>query len=241
MKIKYCTNYEEMSQLAFDSVVKDLKSHPELFLCSATGNSPEGIYTKLEEIYHEHPEYFNELSVIKLDEWVGLKHDNPNSCEFYLREKILQPLHISESRYISFKSDADHPQKESDRIQNLIDAKDPIDICILGLGKNGHIGFNEPSDKLALGCHVAKLSSSSKQHEMTSSLITKPSHGLTLGISDIFRSKKIILLITGSGKKKIIEQLLNKNINTHLPASLLWLHKNVVCYIDSESILPKTY
>lgn len=112
----------------------------------------------------------------------------------------------------------------------------PIDLCILGLGKNGHIAFNEPGDTLHPYCHVAQLSPESMQHTMAQTMQTQPTYGLTLGMADILSAKKIILLITGSNKKSAIEKLLQSNLTTHLPASLLWLHPDVDCLIDENSL-----
>lgn len=240
MKIQYCSNYEEMSQSACDSIIRDLKISPNQLLCLATGNSPTGTYNKMVNIRLEHPEYFKELNIVKLDEWGGLGDDDPESCETYIQNKILLPLHIPDNRYISFQSNAAVPEEECKRVQKEINAQGPIDICLLGLGKNGHIGFNEPADSLSIGCHVGQLSATSMQHQMTNAMKNKPSYGLTLGMSDILQSKKIILLVTGADKEKIIEQLLTAKITTQLPASFLWLHSNVECYIDSESLLQKT-
>jgi len=89
---------------------------------------------------------------------------------------------------------------------------------------------------LVAGCHIGQLAKTSMQHQMVNTVKIKPSYGLTLGMADILHSKKIILLITGPNKEPITEQLLNKSIATQLPASLLWLHDNVECYIDLESV-----
>lgn len=237
MKIQNCPDYEDMSQMAYGSIINDLKVNPKQLLCLATGNSPTGLYKHLVNEYSSHSEYFKSLSVIKLDEWGGLSNENPDSCEAYLRNNILGPLHISDRNYISFKSDAEFPEKECERVQNELNRRGPIDICILGLGKNGHIGFNEPQESLTMNCHVGQLSKTSMQHQMTSGMLHKPKYGLTLGMADILQSKKIILLITGAGKQSIINQLLTKKISTQLPASFLWLHYNVKCFIDSESLL----
>lgn len=225
-----------MSQLAYDSIISDLKIRSRQFICIATGNSPEGAYNKLANIYKKQPGYFKEVSIVKLDEWGGLSANDPNSCENYIRHRILQPLHISDDRFISFRSDTASPEKECERVQKEIDDNGPIDICILGLGKNGHIGFNEPSDSLSLNCHVAQLSNDSIQHQMTKAMYKKPGYGLTLGMANILQSKKIILLVKGPDKEKIIGKLLEEKITTHLPASFLWLHSNVECYIDIESL-----
>ena len=236
MNIQYFSNYENMSQMAFDSILSDLKFRSRQFMCVATGNSPRGTYNKLADIYNEQPNIFKEVSIVKLDEWGGIRPSDAQSCETFIRHKILEPLKISDDRFVSFKSNPTSPEKECKRVQKEIEEKGPIDICILGLGKNGHIGFNEPEDSLSPNCHVVQLSIDSLQHQMTNAMHEKPSYGLTLGMGDILQSKKIILLITGSNKEKIIDKLFEEKITTHLPASFLWMHPNVECYIDSESL-----
>ncbi len=237
MNIIYCDNYDHMSQLAHDSIVSDLKAKPKQLLCLATGNSPTGVYEKLSQLYKVQSKYFKDISILKLDEWGGINSNDPSSCETYVRHKILYPFNIPNERYISFKSNTEAPEKECERIQKEIDKKGPMNLCVLGIGVNGHIGFNEPAEFLSANCHIAQLQHSSMQHQMVNDVKVKPSYGLTLGMADILHSKKIILLITGANKENITEQLLTKKITTHLPASLLWLHSNVECYIDSASIL----
>jgi len=236
MNIIYCKNYDQMSQLAHDSIVNDLKNNTNKLLCLATGGSPTGLYKHLSATYKINPQYFKDINIIKLDEWGGIDFNDPSSCETYLHDKILEPLHISNNRFISFKSNSSNPEKECERIQKELDEKGPIDICVLGIGVNGHIGFNEPAEFLSAGCHVGQLTETSMQHQMVNTIKTKPSYGLTLGMADILQSKKIILLITGANKETITKQLLAKKITSQLPASFLWLHSNVECYIDLESV-----
>ncbi len=236
MKIQYCSNYEQMSQMAFDSILSDLKIRSRQLICVSTGYSPKGTYNKLAEAYKIKSDYFNEISIIKLDEWGGLCVDDVNSCEAYILLEILDPLHIPDERFISFNGKSKFPDRECKRVQKEIEEKGPIDLCILGLGRNGHLGFIEPSDSLSANCHLAKLSPDSLQHQMIDAVIDKPRFGLTLGMANIMQSKKIILLITGTNKEQIIENLLKRKITTNLPASFLWMHPNVECYIDSESL-----
>ena len=236
MKIQYCNDYNAMSQLSCDSIVSDLRKQPRQLICMSTGNSPTGTYERLAKVFNDHPAFFNELIIAKLDEWGGIDSNEPSSCESYIQEKILQPLAIPQNRYISFKSNTVSPQKECDRIQIEIQKKGPIDICILGLGQNGHIGFNEPANTLTAHCHLAELTADSLNHQMINALDKKPTYGLTLGMADILQSKKIILLLTGSKKKDVIKKLLSKQITTNLPASFLWLHNQVECYIDANSV-----
>lgn len=236
MKIQYCNDYNAMSQLSCDSIVSDLRKRPRQLICMSTGNSPTGTYEKLASVFNKYPAFFNELIITKLDEWGGIDSMEPSSCESYIQEKVLHPLAIPQNRYISFKSNPVSPQKECDRIQIEIQEKGPIDICILGLGQNGHIGFNEPANTLTAHCHVAELTADSLNHQMINTLNKKPAYGLTLGMADILQSKKIILLLTGAKKKEVINKLLSKQITTNLPASFLWLHNQVECYIDANSV-----
>ena len=231
MNIKYCTDYKQMSQFAADTVVEVLKTGPGKSLCAATGHSPKGTYRNLVNTFKKHPDFFKDLKIVKLDEWGGLPNSNPNSCDFYIRQELLGPLHISDLNYISFRGNAGLLQQECERVEQLLKDIGPIDIAVLGLGVNGHIGFNEPADILQPQCHIAKLSPESLNHQMMSSMSIKPNYGLTLGIENILQAKKIILLVTGVNKKNITEQLLTKVITPKLPASYLWQHDNVDCLI----------
>lgn len=236
MNIQHCTGYEEMSEKAGSSLLSDLKKKPNLLLCTATGNSPIGLYKNLEEANRKSSQIFKELQIIKLDEWGGIPSNDPNSCETFIQRKILSPLNISGDRYISFESDPPDPEKECIRIQEEILDKGPIDVCILGLGKNGHIGFNEPAQALEPYPHIAELSRESLQHNMTRSMNLRPTYGLTLGMANILQSKRIILLLTGSGKREVIEELMTEKVTPQLPASFLWLHPQVECYVDASCL-----
>lgn len=236
MNIISCSNYIEMSLRASSSVLAELKSNPGQLLCTATGSSPLGLYQNLSAAFKKEPEVFSALRILMLDEWLGLASDDLNSCNTFLQKQLIKPLAISETRYFTFKSDAPEPEKECERMDTIIRQEGPIDICILGLGKNGHLGFNEPAPELKSHCHVANLSDTSQEHSMISSMDTPPEFGLTLGMKDILGSKKIILLLTGASKRNVIEKFLSKNITTQLPASYLWGHPNVECYLDRSSM-----
>ena len=130
---------------------------------------------------------------------------NPDGPPGYVRvvstELFRRSLQIPEDRYIAFQSDPENPEAECERIQQILDQKGPIDICILGIGMNGHIALNEPAPSLHTNCHVAHLSQKSLQHPMIAGDTEKPGYGLTLGMANIFQSRLIILLINGIKKK----------------------------------------
>ncbi|NND16658.1 MAG: galactosamine-6-phosphate isomerase [Eudoraea sp.] len=235
MKIIDCSDYDEMSHLASNSVLAELKNNTDQLFCTATGSSPIGLYKNLALAYQDNAQYFQAVRILMLDEWHGLPAGDPASCDSYIKEHVLGPLSIPSERYFSFRNNAPEPEKECERMEAIISQQGPIDICILGIGMNGHLGFNEPSTELTPGCHVATLSADSKEHAMISGSASKPEFGLTLGIKAILDSKKIILLLTGPSKKEVIKDLLAKKISTQLPASLLWHHSNVECYVDQLS------
>jgi galactosamine-6-phosphate isomerase len=236
MKIEVCETYEELSHKAIELIVQEIERKENLLLCTATGGSPTMTYELLSQEYPKQPKLFSKLRIIKLDEWGGIPLDQPGTCESYLQKHILQPLQIPESRYIGFNSNPVNIEAECEMVQKKLNREGPIDLCILGLGMNGHLAFNEPADYLQPHCHIAELSEMSLQHTMASEMETKPSYGLTLGMADILLSKKIIILINGAPKREIVKKFLSKKISSLVPATFLWLHPNVICLIESEAI-----
>jgi galactosamine-6-phosphate isomerase len=235
MKIVIFDTYEELSQKAKEFIVQEIEQNEHLLLCTATGGSPTRTYELLGRESQVHPELFSKLRIVKLDEWGGIPMDHPTTCETYLQNSLIRPLQISGSRYIGFNSNPEDPKQECENIQEELYREGPIDLCILGLGMNGHLAFNEPADFLQPNCHIAKLSEMSLQHAMASEMLIKPTYGLTLGISDILHSKMIIILINGIQKKGIVKRFLSKKITSLVPASFLWLHPNVICLIEKEA------
>jgi galactosamine-6-phosphate isomerase len=183
----------------------------------------------------EDPHLFAHLRIIKLDEWGGLEPNDPATCESYLRRHLLKPLNVSADRYLAFPTNPQDPQAECKRLEALTCDAGPIDLCVLGLGLNGHLGFNEPSASLSPGPHVAKLTESSLAHPMLRDARRDVKYGLTLGMADILRSRRILLLVNGEHKRDALTRLRNPNVTTAFPASFLWLHANVTCICDAAA------
>ncbi|GGC21982.1 glucosamine-6-phosphate deaminase [Parapedobacter defluvii] len=236
MDVTYYDDYEAMSQQASALITAQLVQKPSSLLCAATGGSPSRTYALLHQEAGQRPGLFTQVKLIKLDEWGGLPPQHPATCESYLQAQLIRPLGISNDRYIAFQSDAVDPAKECVRIQRELSHSGPIDLCVLGLGVNGHIAFNEPSDGLQAACHVAELSSQSLQHAMVAGMSPKPAYGYTLGMADILQAKQVILLITGKNKENAARGLLSGKITSHLPASFLSLHPNACCLIDRQAV-----
>lgn len=236
MKILYCDDYESVSLQAASLVIAEITQKRSLLLCAATGNSPIGLYDRLVRKAATDRALFAELRIIKLDEWGGIPENAPGSAERYLRTRLLDPLGIAPERYISFASTPAEPADECERIRSELERHGPIDVCVLGLGVNGHIGFNEPGPFLMPQCHVARLSAETRRHAMVQSLDTQPLFGLTLGMQEILAARRIILLVAGAGKQQAVAGVLSGAVSTTLPASLLWLHGCVDCLIDRHAV-----
>jgi galactosamine-6-phosphate isomerase len=234
-QLRIAGNFEEMSRLAAGQIEEELRAKPGLLLCAATGSTPTRAYQILASKKKEQPALFRALRIVKLDEWGGLPMENAGTCETYLRTHLLVPLEVPPARYISFQN-GPAPESECARITACLEAEGPIDLCILGLGLNGHLGFNEPADTLQSGPHCAELSRSSLQHSMIRDEKIAVTFGLTLGMAHLLQSRKILLLVNGSHKAAAMRQLLSKVISTRFPASFLWLHPHVTCFCDRDAL-----
>jgi galactosamine-6-phosphate isomerase len=233
MKIAYCRSYEEISRKAKDIIVDTLQARRNLLFCAATGESPTLLYKLLAEEAAVQPQLFSQMRGIKLDEWGGIPMTHAGTCESYLQQHFICPLAISPERYIAFQSNSNDPEKECENIRQALLRQGAIDICLLGIGTNGHIALNEPAAFLQPYCHVTELSAQSLQHAMIAESDEKPRYGLTLGMSEILQSREIILLINGAKKQEITRAFLSAKICTDVPASFLWLHPNVTCLINN--------
>ena len=233
--VHHCRDYEEMSRRASAHVIAVATAKSDFLFCAPTGHSPAGLYQELIREGARQPALLRNFRVVKLDEWLGVPPGDPVSCEHYLQSRLVGPLAIAAERYLSFDSETKDPVRECARIGAELERQGPIDVCILGLGRNGHVGLNEPAPNLQPHCHVAKLSAETLGHAMMSDLKAKPAFGLTLGIGDILASRKIVLLVTGKGKERAIARFLEATITTDLPASFLWLHHDVEVFLDDSS------
>jgi len=238
MRIIHCEDYGRLSVEAGALVLGEIERRRDSLLCAATGRSPSGLYAELARKAETDPALFGHLRVVKLDEWGGVPPTDPGSCEHYLRTRLLDPLGVPSERYLAFSAMTPDPSAECERIRTELERRGPIDVCVLGLGVNGHIGFNEPGPSLVPHCHVAQLSESSRSHTMVRSLGSAPRFGLTLGVREILASRRIVLLVAGEGKRDVALRLLSGEVSTTLPASFLWLHGNVDCLIDRHLAPP---
>ena len=235
MKSQIFLNHEAMSQAATRWLTGHIRSHPASLLCLATGGTPARTYELLAGRGQARPGDFRRVRVLKLDEWGGLEAGDPATSEAHLQRQIVQPLRL-ERRYQGFRSRPKDPAAECARIGRWLQEHGPIDLCVLGLGINGHLAFNEPAQVLRPHAHVARLSSSSLGHAMVKESRRRPRFGLTLGMADLLHARRILLLVSGPTKRRALARLLKPEISPLFPASFLWLHPQVTLFCDRAAM-----
>jgi len=235
MKIKIADTNYELSQQAADEILEFTSSIKEPLICTASGDSPSGLYKELVHRVNEKESDISSWKFVGLDEWAGMNGDDQGSCRYHLNNQFYHPLKISEERICFFDGRAKNPEEECRKTENFIKKNGNIDIAIIGLGLNGHIGMNEPGTSPTLRSHVADIDPQTQQ--VGQKYFTKPqqlSQGLTLGLATIMEAKKIILIVTGSHKAAIVKEILEENA-PQLPASLLRNHPGLTIYLDKQA------
>jgi galactosamine-6-phosphate isomerase len=227
-------NYEELSRRLADILVATVINKKNAAIIIATGSSPLLAYRLFVKRVKEEKIDVSKVTFIKLDEWVGLSPECQATCEYFIRQELLKPLNIAESAYIGFDCEAKDLEKECIRIQEKLNELKGIDLAILGVGKNGHLGLNEPDDYLVMGPHLVTLDEKTKTHAMLTEADKKVDKGITLGIADLFAAEKIILLISGAEKEQAVREFYGEHISTRIPVTLLKLHKNLVCIVEKN-------
>jgi len=230
-----CDDAESLSRQASKRILAALAGKPDLLLCAAGGSTPLRTYQLLARHHERHPNAFRKMRVVKLDEWGGLTMGGLGTCEQQLQTHLLVPLGVSGRRYVGFRSNPPDPEQECARIRRRLASEGPIDLCVLGLGMNGHVAMNEPAPSLPPRAHVARLAETTLRHPMLANSRSKPTFGLTLGLAEILASREILLLVSGANKRAPLRQFMQRKITTQFPASFLWLHSNWTLLCDREA------
>ena len=231
MRFTVLPDREALDRAAADVIWEAAGAKLDLLICLASGGTPTGTYALLAGA----PERLESARFIQLDEWAGLGPDDPASCANYLERTVQGPLAVPSERWIGFRGDADDAAAECQRVVAALEAAGPIDLCILGLGLNGHLALNEPAESFDPFCHVATLAEQSRSHPMLAETAAPIRHGLTLGLGDILRSHRILLMVSGAAKRTPLARLAARRVTPTLPASFLWLHGDAVCLCDRDA------
>jgi galactosamine-6-phosphate isomerase len=236
MNIVVSDTYQQLSKRVADDLIKAMQSFEQPLLCPPSGDTPQGLYKELINRYNEQKLDINSWSFVSLDEWVGMNEENEGSARQSLNEQLFKPLNVAEEQICFFNGKALNLEDECTRIENFIRRKGGVDVSVLGLGMNGHIGLNEPGTSPDLHVHVVDVASETQkvgqkyfkqQQQLT--------QGITLGIATLLQSKHIILIVSGKHKAKIVKQVLESDVSTQIPATYLKDHPDCTLYLDEEA------
>ncbi|SDK03700.1 glucosamine-6-phosphate deaminase [Sediminibacillus albus] len=238
MKIEQVENYQEMSKYACDAIIDKVNSLQNPVLGLATGSTPEGVYNYLREENRNNRVTFRDTCTFNLDEYVGLAGDNPNSYRYYMNDRLFNHIDIPKQQTFIPNGKATDLSKECREYEQLLEDNQEIDLQILGLGLNGHIGFNEPGTSFKTRTHVVDLALSTREANARffDSIEEVPNQAITMGIETIMNSKQILLLVSGERKAKALDQLLHGEVSEEFPASILKTHDNVKIIADKAAL-----
>ncbi|MGG1883889.1 glucosamine-6-phosphate deaminase [Bacillus safensis] len=232
--------FESKDQLGKEAaavISRTIAAKPDAVLGLATGGTPIETYKELIQLHQARQLSFKQTKTINLDEYAGLDPEHENSYMTYMKRHLFDHIDIPDDQYFLPNGNAAHLEKECLRYDQLIKDVGGIDLQLLGIGQNGHIGFNEPGTPFNSKTHVVQLDENTRQANARyfSSIDEVPTHAITMGIASILSSKKILLLASGKSKAKVIQYLEQAEIHPDLPASALKLHEDVTVLIDREA------
>ncbi|MDQ0482102.1 glucosamine-6-phosphate deaminase [Guptibacillus hwajinpoensis] len=238
MRIIEAIDYEHMSSLAARYLIEKISTNPELILGLATGGTPEGTYKRLIEDHRTNGTSYKDITTYNLDEYVGFSSDNPNSYHAFMYENLFSELDIQDTNVHLPNGVAIDLVEECKAYEELIEETGGIDIQLLGMGSNGHIGFNEPGTSFEANTHLVELTQSTREANARffKAIDDVPREAITMGIATIMRSKEILLLVSGETKRNALKELLNGDVRESFPASVLNRHPNVTIIADQKAL-----
>ena len=236
MKIYKYKNYEEVSKAAAAFVIREIIKKPDLILGLATGTSPIGLYQHLIEAYNNYIISFKEVKTFNLDEYVGIPKEHPESYYSFMHKYLFDHIDILPENINIPSNDLENMEKLAEEY-NAKMFGNQRDLQLLGIGKNGHIGFNEPGSELSNQTFIVKLDEQTRldNSRFFKSVDEVPKYAITMGIRNIMFSKKILLIASGKNKADAIYKTVYGDITEDVPASILQLHPDVTIMVDEEA------
>lgn len=237
MEIIKVKDYQELSQRAYEIFSENIKRLKEPRLGLATGSTPEGLYKLIVEGVKKNELDLSKAVTFNLDEYIGLPDEHPSSYHHFMNEKLFNHITIPKENIHVPSGVAGDSYQECENYEQLIKESGQIDIQLLGIGVNGHIGFNEPGTSFDSRTHIVDLDEETIQSNARffDSIDQVPTKAITMGIGTILESKEILLIISGEGKQAAVKQLLSGEISEDVPASALHKHPNATVIIDEAA------
>lgn len=234
-KIIKVKDYEEMSDKAFDVVKEVVDANPKCVLGLATGSSPVGLYQRMIKDHQENGTSYADVTTFNLDEYCGLPKSHPESYYSFMHRNLFSGLNIPEEN-VHIPEDGEDKEAKCKEYDASMESY-TVDLQVLGIGSNGHIGFNEPGTAFDTKTHIVTLKESTRQDNARffDSIDEVPTHAITMGIDTIMHAKKIIIVASGANKADAIYAMIHGPKTTDVPASVLQDHPDVVVVVDAEA------
>jgi glucosamine-6-phosphate deaminase len=226
---------EAVARAVADILVEAVARQPALVLGLPTGRTPIGLYRELVARHRDRRIDFGQVTAFNIDEFVGLPSGHPGTYAVYMAHHLYRHVNLSPKRIHLPASDARDPRKEAQRYEGAIRAAGGIDLLVLGIGSNGHIGFNEPGASLVADTHVARLAPATRRSNADAfggDVRRVPGQGITMGTGTLLRARHVVLMAMGNQKANVVARALEGPITTKVPASLLQAHPNVTVVLD---------
>ena len=238
IRIYYSETAEDAGRAAAEVIASLVKEKPDCVLGLATGSSPIGMYTALAEKCDRGEISFKAVKSANLDEYVGLTKDHDQSYAYFMRANLFDKIDIDLNNTNIPNGMAEDPKAECERYDKVIESLGGIDLQVLGIGNNGHIGFNEPDDHFPYGTSLVNLTDSTidANARFFTSRDEVPTQALSMGIGQIMSAKKVLLLAMGKGKADILERSLFGEVTPRVPASILRFANDVVVFADKDAL-----
>lgn len=229
-------NYKKLSRSAANIISAQVIIKPDSVLGLATGSSPLGVYKQLIDWYNKGDVDFSGVTSVNLDEYVGLSADNKQSYRYFMNENFFKYINIPSDKTFVPNGCADDLEKEGADYDANIEKLGGIDLQLLGIGLDGHIGFNEPGEYFIKNTHVVDLHESTVQanSRFFDSIDDVPRQAITMGMVSIMQAEKILLIANGEAKRDIINKAFFGPITPKIPASVLQLHKDITVIYSKE-------
>ncbi len=238
MRVYKTTDYNDMSRKAANVISAQVIMKPDCVLGLATGSSPLGTYKQLIDWYNKGDLDFSEVKSVNLDEYKGLTKDNDQSYYYFMYNNFFKHVNIDLNNTNVPDGTEPDSEKECSRYEDVIKSLGGVDLQLLGLGHNGHIGFNEPDDEFAKVTHCVDLQPSTIEanKRFFASVDDVPKQAYSMGIGTIMRAKKILLIVSGAEKADILKEVLFGPVTPRVPGSILQLHNDVVVVADEAAL-----
>lgn len=238
MKIYRAADYNDLSRKAANIISAQVIMKPNCILGLATGSTPLGTYKQLIEWYKKGDLDFSEVTTINLDEYKGLSPDNPQSYHYFMKKNLFDHININQENTFLPNGEEKDSELACKTYNNIIKECGGIDLQLLGLGHNGHIGFNEPGNTFELETHCVDLAESTIEanQRFFKTLEEVPRKAYTMGLKTIMQSKKILVVVSGEDKAEILHDAFLGPVTPEVPASILQLHKDVILVADEAAL-----